>query len=112
MDLARAIESVGGNRALLGELVEIFLNDLPMQLQTLRAGARGGDSREAERIAHSLKSSLAILGAPTAARLAAELEGAWRDARTEVASGLLGELEVELSRLQAFLARPDWLAGA
>lgn len=108
VDLGRALERVGGERALLAELVEIFLEDLPGHRQTMRAGAGDGSLSDIRRAAHTLKGSCATLGAERASFLAAALEDACRRARADAVASLLARLERELEEVQAFFATPGW----
>src|SRR2546425_6157205 len=57
VDLSAALKSVGGNEELLGELVKIFLEELPRRLDAVRHAVSRGDTEESRRIAHSLKRS-------------------------------------------------------
>jgi two-component system sensor histidine kinase/response regulator len=108
VDVSRALERVGGERALLGELVEIFLQELPGRLQRIRDGAGRGSTVDVQRIAHDLKGSLATLGARRCSALAGSLEDACREARTEAIASLLSSLEAELEQVRAFFAAPGW----
>lgn len=68
-------------RELLGdadfnELVPTFLQDVNGMLATLPAAAARGDAKEAERVAHGLKSGAANLGMRRASTLAKALETA------------------------------------
>ncbi|HSG09834.1 MAG TPA: Hpt domain-containing protein [Longimicrobiales bacterium] len=65
-----------GGDELLGQLVVIFLANAPVRMTQIRSGASGADISEAERGAHSLKSSAANLGAVRVREMASEMERA------------------------------------
>ncbi len=107
LDLRRALAWSGG-KALLLELVGLFLEDAPRRLEELRAAVRAGDAPRAERVAHSIKGAAANLGAETARAVAEELETICREARLDGATDALGRLDGELGRVIAFLSTPGW----
>jgi CheY-like chemotaxis protein len=49
---------VAGDEKLLGEMVDIFLEELPERLEEIRAASAAGDARRLERAAHALKGSI------------------------------------------------------
>lgn len=108
VELAVALRYVGGDRALLGELVASFSEDYRDRLGTLRAAFREGDRGEAERAAHNLKGVLGILGARRGQALAQDLESMSRDGRLREAPPLLTELETEVGRVVAFFEAGEW----
>jgi CheY-like chemotaxis protein/HPt (histidine-containing phosphotransfer) domain-containing protein len=73
-DIARTLERLGGDEKLLYEVVEIFLEEGPKQITSLRHAIADGDAANIEKTAHSLKGELGYLGIPTVSRKAGELE--------------------------------------
>jgi len=63
VDLAVALRWLGGDQALLRELVGIFVDDGPRRLEALREAMKAADVQQLEQVAHSLKGSAANLGA-------------------------------------------------
>jgi len=108
VDLATAMRNVDHDPALLREIVEQFLRDVPERVRTLHEaiGARGADATE--RVAHTLKGSLAIVGAAAASALASELETLGRTGRLEEATAAAERLEREMDRVVAFLGAEAW----
>jgi two-component system, sensor histidine kinase and response regulator len=100
LDEAAVLASVGGDRELLGELLGIFLEDSPGQLQAVRDAVAGTDPTALMRAAHTLSGSLRVLGAPAAIRLVAPLEALGRESRLEGAAALLAQFEPELERVR------------
>ena len=70
---AATLREWGGDK-LLAQMVRLFLENSPTRMEQIRSGVEGGDLKEAERAAHSLKSSAANLGAEELRALAAEME--------------------------------------
>ena len=60
------------------ELILMFLNDLPLQLDRLQIAVSENDTEEVDHIAHKLKSSCGSLGALRLAELIRQMEQAGR----------------------------------
>jgi two-component system, sensor histidine kinase and response regulator len=95
---------VGGDRALLAELVELFRGQWPDMVADLRKAAGDGDAPALARHAHTLRGAVASLGARTSADIALALETMARAGSTDGADTRLTELEYELGRLEHGLA--------
>jgi HPt (histidine-containing phosphotransfer) domain-containing protein len=67
---------MGGDEALIREIVGLFFEDSIGQLHSIRTILDGGDVQNASRLAHSLKGALGSLRAARAQRCAAVLEKA------------------------------------
>ena len=72
--LAR-LKEWGGDK-LAGQMVRLFLKNSGVRMDQIREGTNAGDVDEAERGAHSLKSSAANIGAETLRTLATRVESA------------------------------------
>ena len=83
---------------LLQDLIALFVSETPARLTTLATSIRGGDCKEAERAAHTLKSSAATLGAIAMSVAAAAAENAARAGRLDEVARLLEPLEAEADR--------------
>jgi signal transduction histidine kinase/CheY-like chemotaxis protein len=68
------LEQLEGDRALLHELVELFLGELPALLAKLRVSIQNGDSAGVGQAAHKLKGSVSVFGASKLSALLAQLE--------------------------------------
>lgn len=82
-----------GGEKLAGQMVRLFLKNTGARMEQIRAGIAEGDLEEAERGAHSLKSSAANIGAEALRTLATRIESAALDADVEGARALLPGLE-------------------
>ncbi len=99
--LAR-LKEWGGDK-LLRELVRIFLDNSPLRVGQMRKAVDGGDIKDAERAAHSLKSSAATLGAEGLRSLASDVERAASIADLDATRDKLRELETVWERVVAAL---------
>jgi two-component system sensor histidine kinase/response regulator len=102
-DLDTALRIVEGNRELLIELVQLFMEESPKQLADLDQAIARGDVAAIALRAHALKGPLSSLGAPAAADAAWRLEQMGRSGQLEGLVAARGDLERELSRLERAL---------
>ncbi|HTS47096.1 MAG TPA: response regulator [Bryobacteraceae bacterium] len=107
LDESLALSRVGGDRGLLREVTELFLNDYPDMLEKLRTAISARDASALEHYAHSLKGSVSTFGAKGAFDAALALEKKGRSGElSDVEEGLrqleyaLGTLKPELETLQ------------
>jgi CheY-like chemotaxis protein/HPt (histidine-containing phosphotransfer) domain-containing protein len=108
LDFLAALSNVDGDKALLVDMLEVFLLDSPKQLLELRDAIGTGDAGRTARIAHSLKGSLSYFGVQTAYALALQLETMGRRAELDGASCTLQQLEQALEQISAFVAEAEW----
>lgn len=87
-----------GGEKLLAQMVRLFLENAPQRMDQVRLGVSGGDVKEAERGAHSLKSSAANLGAQRVRSLAAEAEQSAAESDRDAVASLLPDLEEAFSQ--------------
>ncbi len=106
VDWSAALKSVADDRALLYELITLFLESLPQWLLDLREAIARQDQPTAKRLAHTLKGSLRQFGA-TATTTAQHLETAADQGRFAEATTLFSELQTALDQLRPkLLERP------
>jgi CheY-like chemotaxis protein len=74
VDWSAALETVLGDRELLGELLSIFQVESLQRLAEIEQALAAGQTRVVERSAHGLKGALRTLGAARGAELAEQLE--------------------------------------
>lgn len=105
-ELARLREledELGGD--VIVELVELFLEDAPLQVATMRQALSGADGERLKRAAHSLKGSCSNLGLERLAGAAAKLEQHAAAEGCGESAPLIESVASELERLQAPLAK-------
>ncbi|HLL40933.1 MAG TPA: response regulator, partial [Rubrobacteraceae bacterium] len=90
-----------GEPDILEELVGMFLDDAPSQLETLKEAAEKGDTQSIERLAHTLKGSCGNMGAVRMEALYSELENMGRSESLLDAPARISRLEEELGRVRA-----------
>src|SRR5262249_10924023 len=103
-DWEAALERVGGDRALLGELVRLYLKECPGWVEQMRRGLAAGDAAALRRAAHNLKSCLGNFGARAAFERALYVEALGREGSLAGADEACRALEQSLERLQPALA--------
>ena len=84
-------------------MVRLFLDNAPARLDQIRAGVQDGTARDAERGAHSLKSSAANVGAVALSRLAARMEDLAAHDDLAAVEGLRPDLNAAWERARARL---------
>jgi PAS domain S-box-containing protein len=100
-DLPKALGLVGGDRVLLKELADIFVEDIPDSVMQIREGITRGEARTVELVAHRLKGSVANLAAKRAFEAAYGLELMGKEAALADAEGAVSRLETELEALKS-----------
>jgi GAF domain-containing protein/HPt (histidine-containing phosphotransfer) domain-containing protein len=109
VDPTTLMRIVDGDKTLLAELSQLFLEDYPLQMTELREAIDRGDAYQLERAAHSLKGALGTIAAINARTLAYELESMGHTTCLDKAPTILQQLTAELERLTTFLADPKWV---
>ena len=94
-----ALESVGGDEAMLRELAEMFFTECPKLMEQIREHIAGADGPELRRAAHTLKGSAHVFGAEEVAGAAHRLEEIGREEAFADAEEALALLEDEVTRL-------------
>jgi len=92
----------GGDK-LAGQMVRLFLKNSGVRMDQIRQGGEAGDLGEAERGAHSLKSSAANIGADIVRVFATQIESASLDEDIDQVRRILPELETAYSDAMAEL---------
>jgi len=90
------IRSFENDQELFQELVEIFLNDSPQMLNTLRDSLKSTDAKTFKRTAHSLKGMLRNFQAESAAETAFELEQIGEQGKLDDADDIVDSLAGQL----------------
>jgi two-component system, sensor histidine kinase and response regulator len=108
IDLDLALGRLDGNRELLAELAQLFVEDYPGKLADLKVSLGTGDGRRGARLAHGLKGGLATLGATTLQEIAGRLESLLDDGQLAEGAVLADELEQGMQGLVAYLSAPDF----
>ena len=100
-----ALERIGGDEELYDEVVEIFFDDTPGQLQVLKKALLEGDRILGERQAHSLKSAAANIGAEAMQAACLKAERSFKAASPEDLAENVRRIELEFATLSAHFKR-------
>jgi len=102
-DPRAALAAMEGDEELLREIIEVFLEDCPHQVDLLRVALERHDAGEVRRIAHSLKGSVAGFAAEIARQAAYNLEMLAKNGDLSKAPNALSELDARLAELNGEL---------
>lgn len=103
IDQEALLERVAGDPEFLATMVDVFVTDVPIRLDAIRAGLRQADAQGVERAAHSLKGALATMAADQAAAEAFRLEELGRSGTLDGAAAILADLEIQVEAVTAAL---------
>ncbi len=101
---AAAVHRLGGEESLLRELIIVFFEDYPRFAARLTRGLEQADFGAMCEAAHSLKGSLAYLGAPEVAARALELEKAVGQENLPEATARTERLMVDIECLRKMMS--------
>jgi HPt (histidine-containing phosphotransfer) domain-containing protein len=90
-----------GSGSQLGEIIEMFISDTRNQIEMLTEDKESPD--RFKHLAHSLKGSCLMVGANSLADICLKIEKLGKEGRTEGIDGLLDELKVKFSDVEAAL---------
>jgi CheY-like chemotaxis protein/HPt (histidine-containing phosphotransfer) domain-containing protein len=90
-----------GDEALIGEMIDIFLEDTLGRIEVLKGHARSGDVDNARAQAHSIKGAAANIGGEVLRRVALEIEKAGKAGDIERVRQMTPQLEKQFDQLKA-----------
>jgi CheY-like chemotaxis protein len=100
LDEADLLDRVGGDRELLHDMVQLFLEHYPPLLSELRQAVARRDAAAIQRLAHTLKGSVGNFGTQVAYQAALELETLAREGRLPLLDETYRVFETGMKRLQ------------
>lgn len=103
IDHEALMERVGGDRALLREIAELFVEDSAMLLSEMKGAVEERDAERLARTAHTLKGSVGNFAAPWAVEALMEVEGLARRWDLYGAAEALKKAEEEVGKVNAAL---------
>ena len=103
LDLSVAMEAVQGDRALLKELIQAFLDECPGLIEDIRGAIERCDGNSLRLSAHRLKGSMRYFGATRAFDQAYILESLGREGDVNQAVEPLAAVRREIAGLQPAL---------
>jgi signal transduction histidine kinase/HPt (histidine-containing phosphotransfer) domain-containing protein len=108
VDWPEALTAVQGDRVLLRELAEVFLQDYRPLLVAAQTAAGRGDTAQLQAVAHTLRGAVRQFCAPTVEALCDDLEQAARNNALKGTGDRLADLECQIGQLAQALHA--WLA--
>jgi two-component system, sensor histidine kinase and response regulator len=99
VDVAQLLDRLDDDRALLGELFELFRSDARISLQETQKAIDAQNSARLQAVGHALKGTLSNLSAARASELAGDLEIFGRTQDLTSAQTRLDELSVEIDNV-------------
>jgi HPt (histidine-containing phosphotransfer) domain-containing protein len=99
----RLLEMTGGDPEFLDELVQTYLEDAVVQLESMWAAADAGSAEDMVRPAHSLKSNSASMGAERLSEQCRALEADARSGTVARAKERVAEATAEFERVRSDL---------
>ena len=111
LNLAAALDRMGGDTGLLEEVARLFLEGTPRLLDQIRVAVSSRNLPELEQAAHTLKGSAQDFGAAAAVEAASRLEQLGRAGDLTGVAEALATLETAVRRLQPVLVDLTTKAG-
>ena len=99
IDRVALLERVEGDQELLGEMIQLFLGDVPQLFEAMRKALQQGDMVLLERSAHSMKGAAGNLSAQVTQNAALQLEQSAKKRDAESSKKNLTALEGAVERL-------------
>jgi two-component system, sensor histidine kinase and response regulator len=101
VDLDATLERLGGDRELLENVVQMFLEECPSLIANLRSAVSAGDAKSLELTGHTLRGLVANFGAASVCDLAFKLELMGKEGNLAESESVLTTLEAELQTVIA-----------
>ncbi|PSJ44407.1 hybrid sensor histidine kinase/response regulator [Zobellella endophytica] len=105
LDWDGALRNLEGNRALLAEMAELFLEECPKLMREIEAAMAESDAPVLRRAAHTLKGSALVVGGRALAAVALELETLARGGELAAAAECVARLQQAVAELTPMLRR-------
>ena len=107
-NMADVMDAVDGDKDLVRELVNDFLEIYPVQLDELMHAVEKSDAQQIERKAHLFKGSVGNFGVEAAHKLAYQLEKMGREEKLDNAGSVMNELYEEMKKIKTYLSSDEW----
>lgn len=97
--MANLMDATCDDKELAAQVVGVFLNDIPVQLQSLDEALKASDAKTAERVAHSIKGASATVGGERLRQVALECETFGRENQLDKLGARVAELRAAYEEL-------------
>ena len=105
------LDRLMGDEEMAQTVVEVFLDDIPKRIESLKRSLEAGDAETVKRIAHSIEGAAANIGGEALRELAGEIEKACEDGHFESVNERCPELEHQFNRLKEAIQKPTLKTG-
>jgi CheY-like chemotaxis protein/nitrogen-specific signal transduction histidine kinase/HPt (histidine-containing phosphotransfer) domain-containing protein len=105
------LDRLMGDEEMAQTVVEVFLDDIPKRIESLKRSLEAGDAETVKRIAHSIEGAAANIGGEALRELAGEIEKACEDGHFESVNERCPELEHQFNRLKEATQKPTLKTG-
>lgn len=95
LDSQKALAWLEGDEKMLLRLKALFVKNVPPQMERLKTHLATGDLAEAERLAHTINGSTAMIGATRMSESAKKVERSLIDGDLSGATALFAQMESE-----------------
>ncbi len=106
-DRAGFLERVMGDEDIAEQIVEVFLDDIPKQIESLKQALEASDSETFHRVVHGIKGAAANVGGEALRELAAQVEKACKEGHFELVADSCPKLEQQFNRLKEAIAKDN-----
>ncbi|MBL7197385.1 MAG: Hpt domain-containing protein [Candidatus Omnitrophica bacterium] len=104
-DLQKALEQVGGDREMLKEIINIYREEYPKQLQEIQEAIKKNNAATVDSVAHTIKGAVGNFGAKPAFEAALNLEKIGKSGNLSEALDAFNTLKAELELLEQELKK-------
>lgn len=94
---------LGSDPELISMVIGVFIEDMPQQIEALKGAVKVQDTKEATRLAHSIKGAAANVGGESLQATALQLEEAAREGNLTDIAMVLPDLEEKFVQLTGIL---------
>lgn len=108
-NLSGLLNNLGGDKDILKEIVEHFIDNYPREVNELRQSILTGNAKETERLAHGLKGAISNFDAREACDIANKIEIIGKTGNLDGAIELLNELDVILNSFAQIVHQNNWV---
>lgn len=103
-DRQKALQWLEGDELMFARLKAIFMKNIPAQVESLGRFLEAGDNDSAERMAHTIMGSSAMLGARVMSKEAGQIERSVMDGDLDSARSCFARFVGEYEKVMAELA--------
>ena len=101
------LDRLMGDAEMAQMVIEVFLDDIPKQIESLKAAIDATDVETVERISHTIKGASANVGGEALRELAGEIEAACKAGTPDLVRKHYPQIEQQFARLKAEIDKSE-----